>query len=44
MKARVNEIEAQITELLHRRSLYEKEFHIDEGWEELVNVYFRFFR
>lgn len=37
--SRVNEIEAQITELLHRRSLYEKEFHIDEGWEETVNKY-----
>ena len=36
-ESRVNEIEAQITELLHRRSLYEKEFHIDEGWEETVN-------
>ena len=38
-ESRVNEIEAQITELLHRRSLYEKEFHIDEGWEETVNKY-----
>ena len=38
-ECRVNEIEAQITELLHRRSLYEKEFHIDEGWEETVNKY-----
>ena len=27
-ECRVNEIEAQITELLHRRSLYEKEFHL----------------
>lgn len=25
--------------MLHRRSLYEKEFHIDEGWEETVNKY-----
>ena len=23
----------------HGRSLYEKEFHIDEGWEETVNKY-----
>lgn len=38
-ESRVNEIEAQITELLHRRSLYEKEFHINEGWEETVNKY-----
>ena len=29
----------QITELLYRRSLYEKDFHIDEGWEETVNKY-----
>lgn len=33
------QLQAQITELLHRRSLYEKEFHIDEGWEETVNKY-----
>lgn len=38
-ESRVNEIEAQITELLYRRSLYEKDFHIDEGWEETVNKY-----
>ena len=35
-ESRVNEIEAQITELLYRRSLYEKDFHIDESWEETV--------
>ena len=38
-ESRVNEIEAQITELLYRRSLYEKDFHIDEGWKETVNKY-----
>ena len=38
-ESRVNEIEAQITELLYRRSLYEKDFHIDEGWEDTVNKY-----
>ena len=38
-ESRVNEIEAQITELLYRRSLYEKDFHIDEGWEEpLISI------
>lgn len=32
-------IEGQITELLNRRRLYEKDFHINEDWESTVKKY-----
>ena len=39
-ESRVEEIENQITELIQRRRLYEKDFHINEDWEETVKKYF----
>ena len=38
-ESRVENIENQITELLQRRRLYEKDFHINEEWEETVKKY-----
>ena len=33
---RIEKLETQITELLNRRRMYEKDFHINEDWEETV--------
>ena len=38
---RIAGLESQISELLKRRRLYEKDFHINEDWEETVRKYFR---
>lgn len=39
-ETRIEELENQITELLNRRRMYEKDFHINEDWEETVKKYF----
>lgn len=41
-ESRVNEIEAQITELLHRRSLYEKNFILMKDGKKLsINIWLK---
>ncbi len=38
---RINLMEGQITALLARQGAYEKNFHLNEDWEQVVQKYFR---